>query len=237
MEPTLAERLERVMERISTAEERSCRPAGSVQLVAVTKRVSAALIREAALAGVQVVGENYVQECRDKYEALSDLGLEWHLIGGLQTNKAKLACSLFDMVETVDRVGLAQALNRQVLPGGRPLPVLAQVWLGGGPGRSGVAQTDLPALVDQIGQCEGLLLRGLMGVPEPAETPSAVQAQFARLRQLSEQVARQVSGTEACNILSMGMSGDFEMAIAEGATQVRIGSAIFGERPGDQYML
>ncbi|MDQ2732231.1 MAG: YggS family pyridoxal phosphate-dependent enzyme [Armatimonadota bacterium] len=225
--------MEAVRERAAAAESRAGRAGGSVHLLAVTKRVEPERIREAAAAGITSVGENYVQEAQAKRAALDDLPLEWRLIGRLQTNKAGAARKLFGMIETVDRVEVAEALCKGSPAGMSRLDVLVQVSLAPGEGRSGVSPEQISPLLERVLELDGLRLRGLMGVPLPSDDPSATRSHFRALRNLWEDLGRQMdgyAGRVAWDTLSMGMSGDFEIAIEEGSTSVRIGRAIFGER-------
>lgn len=200
----------------------------------MTKGVSPERIREAATLGITSVGENYVQEAQAKRSVLDDLPLEWRLIGRLQTNKASAAQKLFGMIETVDRVEVAEALCKGSPAGGLLLDVLVQVSLGSGVGRSGIAPDQISPLLERVLELDGLRLRGLMGVPLPSDDPEATRSSFRLLHKLWEDLGRQMegyAGRVAWDTLSMGMSGDFETAIEEGSTSIRIGRAIFGERP------
>ncbi|WP_394792991.1 YggS family pyridoxal phosphate-dependent enzyme [Armatimonas sp.] len=214
-------------ERIIAAAARAGRSPDEITLVGVSKRHSAESVRAAWAAGVREFGENYVQEARDKCAQLSDLSeLRWHLIGSLQSNKARLAVSLFEMVQTVDRLSLAQALSRAAVERQKELSVLVEVNLAGSANRAGVAEAEALALCEQVSALPNLRLCGFMGMAPLCADAEATRPHFARLRQLFEglpDAQRQV--------LSMGMSGDFEAAIAEGATLVRIGTALFGQRP------
>ncbi|MCA1596879.1 MAG: YggS family pyridoxal phosphate-dependent enzyme [Chloroflexi bacterium] len=228
----IQDRFHDVSSRIAGAERAAGRPTGSVRLVGVTKTVEPSRIRAAAEAGLAAIGENYVQEASQKAEALKDLELEWHLIGRLQSNKAKEARSLFQVMETIDRAPIAQALLRQPTVSGRPLEALVQVNLDGDDQRAGIEPGALPALLDELAAMDGLVLRGLMGVPPNRADVIEPERSFVLLRKLWEKGLQQI-GTSAnvrWDTLSMGMSGDFERAIAEGSTLVRIGRALFGPR-------
>ena len=210
-----------ILERIRQAASRAGRDADSVQLIAVTKTVSVERIQEAASCGITHIGENRVQEALAKREALASAGLTWHFIGHLQTNKAKKVAENFDCVDSIDRLEAAEALARYV--SGRPrLPVLIEVKLKDEPNKSGAAEEELPALVSAIQRIESLELRGLMAVPPPVENPEDARPWFRRLRELAENFGLAE--------LSMGMTHDFEIAVEEGATMVRIGTGLFGER-------
>ncbi len=214
--------VERVRQAIARACGRAGRSPDDVLLVAVSKTVEAERIRLALAAGIAALGENRVQEAREKIEALGR-PVPWHLIGALQTNKAKDAARLFDWIHSVDRVELARELSRRAHALDRTLDILIQVNLGEEPQKAGVAPAELKALVDATAGLESLRLRGLMAIPPAVETPEAARPFFRRLREL-----RDAAGLEH---LSMGMSGDFEVAVEEGATLVRVGTAIFGPRP------
>jgi PLP dependent protein len=214
------------VERVRAAVARACGRAGrspdDVLLVAVSKTVEAERIRLALAAGIPALGENRVQEAREKIETLGH-PVPWHLIGSLQTNKAKEAARLFDWIQSVDRVELARELSRRAHALDRTLDILLQVNLGEEPQKAGVAPAELKALLDATAGLESLRIRGLMAIPPAVETAEAARPFFRRLREL-----RDGAGLEH---LSMGMSGDFEVAIEEGATLVRVGTAIFGPRP------
>jgi pyridoxal phosphate enzyme (YggS family) len=209
----------RILDRIQKAAAKSGRDPASIQLIAVTKTVPPENIRQAAECGVTHVGENRLQEALPKREALHDLSLTWHFIGHLQTNKAKKVVENFDWVQCVDRTELAAKLNQAAE---KPLPVLIEVKLHEEPNKSGVDAAWLPFLVEQFGAYDRLRLRGLMAIPPLFEKAEDARPYFRRLHELG----RRFRLPE----LSMGMSHDFEVAIEEGATMVRIGSALFGER-------
>jgi pyridoxal phosphate enzyme (YggS family) len=224
----LLDRLADVRARAASAARKAGRDAGSVRLLAVTKGVPAERIREAADAGQLAFGENRVQEAETKRAALP--ALEWHLIGQLQRNKARLACEIFSLIHSVDRAELAQALARHAAALGRRVRVLVQVNIDEEPQKGGVAPASASALVHEIASLPALELAGLMAIPRPQPDPEAMRPAFARLRRLREQIRLEAAGGPALEELSMGMSDDFEIAIQEGATIVRVGSAIFGAR-------
>jgi pyridoxal phosphate enzyme (YggS family) len=227
---SIADNLARVKERMAEAAIRSGRTSGSVKLVGVTKTVDLDRIKEAVSAGLQILGENYVQEARDKIRELKDR-VSWHFVGRLQTNKAKYAVKLFDMIQTVDTFRLAQELNRRAQPLGRTVPILIQVNLASEVSKGGVEPSECLSLIRQVSVLENLQIRGLMTMPPFFDQPERARPYFAQLREMSQEIAKaQVAGVEM-NELSMGMSGDFEAAIKEGATLIRVGTAIFGERP------
>jgi pyridoxal phosphate enzyme (YggS family) len=213
--------LGRVQEAVARACARAGRSPDQVLLIAVSKTVDVERIRLAVAAGVAALGENRVQEAREKIEALGR-PVPWHLIGSLQTNKAKEAARLFDWIHSVDRPELAHELSRRAEGAGRTLNVLLQVNLGDEPQKGGVAPAELKPLHDATAGLPGLHVRGLMAIPPAAPTAAATRPHFRTLRELRDGL-----GLEH---LSMGMSADYEVAIEEGATMVRVGTAIFGPR-------
>lgn len=224
---SVAENLQAVRERIARAAAAAGRPGADVSLVAVSKTQPPARLREAYAAGQRAFGENYVQEAVEKMEALGEIDPEWHLIGPLQSNKTRLAAARFHWVQSVQSERIARRLSAQRPPERGPLNVLVQVNVSGEASKSGVAPEQAAALAHSVARLPNLRLRGLMAIPEPGADPARLRAQFRRLRELFEQLRREGL---ALDTLSMGMSEDFEVAIAEGATMVRIGSAIFGAR-------
>ena len=226
----IAEHLVKIRTRIDRAAERAGRDPAVVRLVAVSKTFPARIAREAVEAGAVILGESYAQEAKAKMAALTELEIEWHFIGRLQTNKAKEVVSGFSLVHSVDRLKLAQALNRRVAgrPEGGPLPVLIQVNLAGEESKGGAAESQALDLIKAVAGMENLEPRGLMVMPPFFAQPERARPFFSRLAGLARE-ARQGTGL-ALPELSMGMSGDFEVAVEEGATLVRVGSAIFGAR-------
>jgi len=205
------------------------RKPGSVRLVAVSKTKPVDMVRRALAAGQMVFGENYVQESQDKIPEIGP-GPEWHFIGHLQSNKAKTAAALFQVIQTVDRLKLAKALDRHARELGKTVEVLLQVNLGREPQKFGCAAQDAPALAQATAGMESLRLKGLMTMPPFFDDPERARPYFEQLRELAQRLEADlppVSMTE----LSMGMSGDFETAIAFNATHIRIGTAIFSQRP------
>jgi pyridoxal phosphate enzyme (YggS family) len=225
----IKDNLERVKERMAEAALRSGRSPDSVRLVAVSKTVEADRIREAIEAGVKILGENRVQEAERKISLLGR-DVEWHLVGHLQTNKAKVAVSLFDLIHSLDSVHLAQVLDRQGEKQGKVVPVLVEVNLAREESKSGVAAEELEGLLLAISSLQHLEVQGLMAIPPFCEKPESVRPYFRRLRTLAEEVSRLRIPNVRMEHLSMGMSHDFEIAIEEGATMVRVGTAIFGPR-------
>ncbi|WP_312378473.1 YggS family pyridoxal phosphate-dependent enzyme [Pseudomonas oryzihabitans] len=221
---TIAENSATVLERIAAASRTAGRDPATVGLLAVSKTKPAAALREAAGAGLRDFGENYLQEALDKQPALADLPLVWHFIGPIQSNKTRAIASHFDWVHSVDRLKIAQRLAEQRPPERGPLNICLQVNVSGEASKSGCHPDELPALAAAVSRLPNLRLRGLMAIPEPTEDPASQRVAFARLRTLSEAL------NLGLDTLSMGMSQDLEAAIAEGATWVRVGTALFGAR-------
>jgi pyridoxal phosphate enzyme (YggS family) len=228
---TIAEHLQTVNNRIKTAAITAGRPLDSVHLLAVSKTFPAQAVLEAHLAGQVDFGENYVQEALDKMDALQQLApgaaLKWHFIGPIQSNKTKPIAAQFDWVHSVDREKIAKRLSEQRPAHLLPLNICLQVNISGEESKSGVLSEEVTLLAHQVAKLPNLRLRGLMAVPAPTDDVAEQRAAFAKLAALSQQIIQ--SGL-ALDTLSMGMSADMEAAIAEGATIVRIGSAIFGNR-------
>ena len=213
--------------RIARAAEAAGRDTAEVSLLAVSKTWPADSVREAAAAGQRAFGENYVQEGAEKVDALAGLGLEWHFIGPLQSNKTRLVANRFAWVHSIDRLKIAERLSAQRDAHLPPLEVCIQVNVSGEASKSGVAPGELPELAHAVAGLPRLRLRGLMAIPEPTSDVALQRARFATLRQLRDQL--NADGL-ALDTLSMGMSDDLEAAIAEGSTMVRVGTAIFGSR-------
>jgi len=226
----IGERLAQVRARIAAAARRAGRDPASITLVAVSKTVPPDRIKEGVAAGIAVLGENRVQEAREKIEALGRLA-QWHLVGHLQTNKAKLAVQLFDLIHSLDSLKLAHELDKHARALGKRVPCLVEVNQGSELTKSGLAEADLVPLLREAAPLPGLEILGLMSIPPFLENPQDVRPHFRRLRELRDAaVAAGIPGLRMDH-LSMGMSHDFEVAIEEGATMVRIGTAIFGPRP------
>jgi len=213
-------------QRIEEAEKRAHRARGSVRLRAVSKTFPAGAIRDLHGSGQRAFGENYVQEASAKREALADLDIEWHLIGPLQSNKTRLAAACFDWIESVDRMQIADRLAAARGPG-TPLDVLVQVNVSGEATKHGVAPSGALALALHVAALPTLRLRGIMGIPEATGDDVRLRDQFRQLKACYDACTEQGL---AVDTLSMGMSSDLELAIAEGSTEVRIGTAIFGMR-------
>lgn len=226
---SIADNLARIQERINRAALRCGRKPEDIRLVAVSKTVPAERIREAVSAGATILGENYIQEAREKI-ALIGTEAEWHFIGHVQSNKAKFAAELFSMIHSVDRLTLADELNKEAAKKNKILPVLIQVNISGEETKSGIDAAGTRQLVQQAAQFPHLLVQGLMTMPPWFEDPEEARPYFRALRKLRDELAGEKIPNVSLTELSMGMSGDFEAAIEEGATLVRIGTAIFGER-------
>jgi len=222
----IRERLADVRKRIEVAAERSGRPASAVTLVAVSKTMPVEAIREAVAAGATILGENRVQEARDKIEALAGAA-EWHLIGHLQTNKVKLAVGLFARIHSLDSIRLAHELELQAEDAGRRVRCLVQVNVGGEEQKNGASESEVRPLLEAASRLPHILVEGLMAIPPFLSDPEAIRPFFRRLRVLRDELAR--DGFSLPD-LSMGMTHDFEVAIEEGATLVRVGTGIFGPR-------
>jgi pyridoxal phosphate enzyme (YggS family) len=225
-----------VREQICAAARRADRKPDEIQLMAVTKEVSADRIREAHYAGVQLFGENRVQEFQTKRDALQELaGAQWRMIGHLQTNKAPRAAELFDAVDSIDSVRLAQKLNSAAQQCGKRLPVLIEINVGGELSKSGIApdSAELEQLLGIGTELASLEFCGLMAVPPYSDDPEQSRQYFRQMKQLFSKISKRQVPAVQMEVLSMGMSHDFEIAIEEGSTCVRVGTAIFGERkPG-----
>lgn len=227
MSTQVSDKLQHVRKRIELAAESVGRPAGAVKLLAVSKTMPAQAVREAYAAGQLAFGENYIQEAVDKMAALSDLTLEWHCIGPIQSNKTQAVASNFDWVHSIDRLKIAERLSAKRPAHLPPLQVCLQVNIDGGANKSGVAPQDLLALAQAVKKLPHLQLRGLMTIPEPAETDAAMRAVHRQTKELFDSL--NAAGL-SLDTLSMGMTADLEAAIAEGSNCVRVGTAIFGSR-------
>lgn len=227
----LRDNLAEVHRKIKRAAAKAGRNADEIKLVAVSKTHSASVLREAIAVGTKVLGENKVQEAEGKINEIGRVAAEWHLIGHLQSNKARKAVELFDVIHTLDSLKLAERLERICIEDDRSsLSVLVQVDLAKEETKSGVLKEDLPELVDFLKSCARLKFDGLMIIPPFFDEPELVRPYFKKLRELRDELLAQNSFANEIGEISMGMSHDFEIAIEEGATVVRIGTAIFGER-------
>ncbi|MGI8916966.1 MAG: YggS family pyridoxal phosphate-dependent enzyme [Pyrinomonadaceae bacterium] len=228
---SLQTRIDEVRRKITAAAEKSDRDPETITLVAVSKTHTEDMVRQAINFGLIEFGENRVQEAEDKIVAIGRAAARWHLIGHLQANKVRRALKLFDVIHSLDSISLAQRLERACIESGREeLEVLIQVDLAGETTKSGIAATELPELAKLVNECSRLKLMGLMLLPPYFDNPQSVRPFFDRLRDLRDEL--QAEGLFAGNSgeLSMGMTHDFEVAIEAGATMLRVGTAIFGER-------
>lgn len=226
----IAENLMRIRADIARAAKKSGRNPDDIQLLAVSKRQDAEQIMEARRCGQNLFGENFIQEARDKIEQL-DPAITWHFIGHLQSNKAKIATGLFQLIETVDSLKLATALNRHAADLGKVLDILIQINVGQEQQKSGALPDRSEELIQAAGKLKNIRVRGLMTMPPFADDPEQSRPYFRALKKIADDFhGKGYFGAEADPILSMGMSADYRIAIEEGATLVRIGTAIFGER-------
>jgi pyridoxal phosphate enzyme (YggS family) len=226
---SIAENLKTVMDRIASAAKRAGRAPSSVGLVVVTKTVDAEKIREATAAGASILGENRVQEAKEKIEKLGQIA-HWHLIGRLQTNKAKYAVKLFGLIHSVDNLELAKELDKQAAKINKVQDVLIEVNIAGEAAKAGVAMERTVNLIREAAKLKNISIRGLMTMPPYSENPEDSRPYFRKLRELAVRIRKEDIPGVSLQELSMGMSGDFEVAVEEGATMVRVGTAIFGER-------
>ena len=222
--------IESINDRIRSAAEAAGRQPDTVRLVAVSKTVPAERVRAAIQSGITLLGENYIQEAREKIEALQEFPVAWHFIGHLQSNKAKYAVRLFDLIHSVDTIKLARELDRQAGKIDKVQDILIQVNTGKEASKSGVYVDDALTLVRAAGQMNHIAVKGLMTLPPYFNAPDKVRPYFQALRELRDRIRSESLPGIAMDELSMGMTGDFEAAIQEGATLVRIGTALFGER-------
>jgi len=228
----ISQNLQELKSRIGRAAQRGGRRPEDVRLLAVTKTVSIDSIHEAISSGQRLFGENYVQEAAKKLESMGELYYEatWHFIGHLQRNKAKLAVQLFDCVETVDNLKLARALDRHARTAGKRLSVYIQVNVAQDPRKSGLSPAELPIFLTEAVELSSIDICGLMTIPPWEPEPESLRPWFKALRELRDKTITGLDHGPELRELSMGMSQDFETAIEEGATVVRIGTALFGQR-------
>lgn len=229
MSTTIAANIAVINERIARAAARAGSDPESIRLMAVSKTVEPERIRMALEAGITLLGENYVQEAREKIPSIGRAA-QWHMIGHLQTNKVKYVVNLFDWVHSVDRPELAQELNKRALQNDRRLNVLIEVNVSGEASKSGIAPQQATGLARLISTLPGLSLQGLMTMPPYPDNPEDSRPYFVALRNLRDEIRKAAIPGISMDELSMGMTDDFEIAIEEGATIVRVGRAIFGER-------
>lgn len=231
MAGTISENLLDIQDRISKAARKAGRDPGEVTLIVVTKSVEPKKVKESLSAGARIFGENYVQEAQEKISKIKDKNIKWHFIGHLQKNKAKFAVELFDVIHTVDSVELAHELNKRAK---EPQDVLIEVNIAREKTKTGVDAEGAVKLARAISSMPNLRLRGVMAIPPFNEDPEATRPYFAAIRRLAERINKEHLPGVFLRDLSMGMSNDFEVAIEEGATMVRIGTAIFGQREAPQ---
>lgn len=232
---SIAENVARVKARIEAAARRAGRDPSTVRLVAASKTVESARLRAALASGVDILGENYLQEARQKIGQLGTHAAEWHCIGALQRNKVRYIFDLFSMVHAVDRLELADEIHRRGERLGRTMSVLLEVNLGGEATKSGFTPQALIDEGEQLAPMSHVQVCGLMTIPPPAPTPEAARSFFQELRDLRDRLTQRGIEGLAFDELSMGMTADFEVAIEEGATLVRVGTAIFGPRPAPRH--
>lgn len=225
----IAANLAEIRRNVAAACARAGRRPDGVTLVAATKTVGVEAVRAALACGVTVLGENRVQEAREKFAAVGNAA-EWHLIGPLQKNKVKYIFDIFSMVHSVDSVELAEEISRRAAARGMVMPVLLEVNIGEEPSKHGVAPVEAGNVAVKIAALSNVRLRGLMAVPPPADDPEASRPHFARLRGIRDEIAALGMENAAVDVLSCGMTGDYVVAVEEGATHIRIGTGIFGER-------
>jgi pyridoxal phosphate enzyme (YggS family) len=230
MESTVKANIERVRSAIAGAALRAGRKASDVRLMAVTKTVNDDRIMEAIGAGVDIIGESYVQEAKRKIEKMGR-EIDWHMIGYLQSNKAKYAVKLFDMIHSVDRMELAVELDRRAGAADLATKILVEVNVSGEKTKSGVPYEEALRLVKDISSLDNISIQGLMTMAPWFDNPEDARPYFAALRELRDRIVDQNINRAEMRELSMGMSGDYEVAVEEGATIVRVGRSIFGERP------
>lgn len=234
MEPlipeAIAQRVQSVLTKIRSAAEKAGRPAGRVRLVAATKTVTVEHIMEGVQAGLSILGENRVQEALSKITAFTQTPVQWHFIGHLQRRKVRSVMGLFDVIHSVDSLELAQEIDRRAGEIGRQQNVLLEVNIGKEPTKSGFSPDDVLRLIPTMAQLSHTRIKGLMAIPPPTADPDSARPYFRQLHDLARQVAALDLPAVRMEELSMGMSNDYEVAIEEGATLVRVGSAIFGAR-------
>ena len=225
----IADNLLLVKERVEKAALKAGRDPGEIKLVAVSKTVGVEEIREAISAGATILGESYVQEAKEKIEEVGHQ-VRWHMIGHLQTNKVKQAINLFDMIHSVDRIGLAEEINKRAKQSGKRVSVLIQVNISQETTKSGIERDRAISLVLEVSNLTNLKVEGLMTMPPYFDDPDDARPYFKSLRELKGEIGGERFENISMKELSMGMSNDFEIAIEEGATIIRVGTAIFGER-------
>jgi PLP dependent protein len=227
---SIGDRLRFILEQIRRAEQASGRAEGSVRLIAATKTVSVERIREAIVAGLMLAGENRLQEALPKLEALRGEPVRWHFIGQLQRRKARSVIGVFDLIHSVDSLELAQEIDRRAQAAGLRQDILLEVNIGGEGTKAGFQVEELERMLPQMGTLTHAVVKGLMTIPPPADAAEQTRPYFRALRELARRLSQQAVPQISMDELSMGMSNDYLVAIEEGATLVRIGTAIFGVR-------
>ena len=227
----ISENLSQIKRRIIEAAKRAGRDPSGVRLLAVTKEQSDVTVAEGIQAGMTLLGENKVQEASSKIEALGRNGLEWHFIGRLQKNKVKFIFDLFDLIHSVDSLALAEAIHKTAQKIGSCMPVLLQINISGEESKLGMDPLDLPKEIEGVAKLEGVKIKGLMTIPPYTSDPENSRPYYARLRELRDTCSSLNIPRICLDELSMGMSNDYEVAIEEGATLVRVGTGLFGPRP------
>ena len=230
IQEAIGKRVQSVLTKIRSAEEKAGRPTGTVRLVAATKTVTVEHIAEGVRAGLFILGENRVQEALPKIAAFTQASVHWHFIGQLQRRKVRSVIGLFDLIHSVDSLDLAQEIDRRTGEAGRQQNVLLEVNIGEEPTKAGFHPDDVLRSVSMMAQLSHTGIRGLMAIPPPAADSESARPYFRKLRHLARQISVLDLPTVRMDELSMGMSNDYEIAIEEGATLVRIGTAIFGAR-------
>jgi len=227
----IADNFKNIKRRIRLAAERAGRNPADTRLVAVTKELSVAVVAEGIRAGSDIFGENKVQDARDKVEALGHDGIEWHFIGHLQKNKVKFIFDLFDLIHSVDSLALAEAIHEKAEGLGLCMPILLQVNVSGEESKFGLDPKNVIKVIRKVTSLKGLKVRGLMTIPPYDSNPERSRPYYIRLRELRDTCSKLAIPGVSLDELSMGMSNDYEVAVEEGATLVRVGTALFGPRP------
>jgi pyridoxal phosphate enzyme (YggS family) len=227
---TISERLAAIRERMDRAAVKCGRNPAEIKLVAVSKTIPAEKVKPAIDAGAAILGENYIQECRDKFNELATTPVSWHFIGHLQRNKAKYAVRIFDLIHTVDSFTLAKEIDKRAAQIEKTQAILVQVNISQEETKSGISVDNVLPLIEQISTLKQVTVNGLMTMPPFFDEPESARPYFQKLRLLRDQISKLNLPQVSLQELSMGMTGDFEVAIEEGATLVRIGTAIFGAR-------
>ena len=227
----ISENFRQVKRRIIDAAKRVGRDPSDIRLLAVTKEQSDVIVAEGIQAGMTLFGENKVQEAMDKIEAIGRTGLEWHFIGRLQKNKVKFVFDFFDLIHSVDSLSLAEAIHKKAQKIGFCMPILLQLNISGEESKLGMDPLDLPKEIERVAKLEGVKIKGLMTIPPYTSDPENSRPYYARLRELRNTCSKLAVPRMELDELSMGMSNDYEVAIEEGATLVRVGTGLFGLRP------